>query len=121
MKNLVFSYNNHNFVRVSKKTAKRFFDKGLTVVFCPCNLRPFGFWGCESFVNPANCDGQAFDTVVNSFEYYNCNLSETGKYTAFYIPAFYADKKTGIKDDNGFLYMHNNSKNNLVYDETFIY
>ena len=28
----------------------------------------------------------SFSTVLSHFEYYNCCNSETGKYTAFYIP-----------------------------------
>lgn len=119
MNNTTFRYNNFDFVRISKKTAKKYFDKGLTVVFCPCKMRPFGVWAAGSFINPANCDGRSFDTVVNSFEFYNCSYPETGRYTAFYIPAFYADKKTGKKDEKAFYYMHNNDNNVLMYDTNF--
>ena len=78
----------YNFKRVSKKIARAAYNNGLTVVFCPCNLRPFNnYFGLDMPINRANidCDFQTFETVLNAFEYYNCN-TETGKYTAFYIP-----------------------------------
>jgi hypothetical protein len=30
-------------------------------------------------------DAASFDTFVNSFEWYNCTMNETGYYTAFYL------------------------------------
>ena len=36
-----------------------------------------------------------FNNLVNSFEYYNCINSETGKYSAFYIPVCTVDRFTG--------------------------
>lgn len=74
------------YTRINKTTARRYFDIGLPIVFCPVNLRPFTPWHVEI----EQCKGglrvdDNFDTFCNSFEYYNCNNSETGKYSAFYI------------------------------------
>lgn len=76
------------FKRIDKKSARRAFSNRLPVVFCPCNLRPGGPWHPEIVIDPARemLTGSSFDSICNSFEFYNCNLSETGKYTAFYIP-----------------------------------
>lgn len=85
MNNYTFSDGNKNYKRIDKRTARRAFDNGLTVVFCPCNLRPFTPWHCETDIQKSRCDGYSFDYMVNLFEVYNCRDSETGKYTAFYI------------------------------------
>ena len=68
--------------RISKTAAKKAYDaKG--VYICPCNIRPFGIWGMGVWVKSSS--GEAFEKVVNAFEFYNCNSNETGKYAAFYI------------------------------------
>lgn len=75
------------FIRVDKKTARRAYNNGLNVVFCPVNISPLNKWGLEMTMNceNLNCNFIEFDKLVNEYEFYNCN-SETGKYTAFYIP-----------------------------------
>lgn len=83
MKNYTF----HNLHRVNKTIAKTYFTAGKDVIFTPCNCRPVNdVFGLAMPMNKCNqnCDGQSFDSIVNAFEYYNCN-AETGKYTAFYV------------------------------------
>lgn len=72
--------------RITKTQARAAYDKGLTVLFCPVNLRPFGAWRLDMKINKSfwSCDGLSFESVLDSFEYYNCD-KETGKYAAFYI------------------------------------
>jgi len=94
MKNMYFSYNGFKFKRITKKTAKACFRTGFDVVFCPVNLRPFTMYHFESVINAARVN-DGFENVVNAFEYYNCINSETGKYTAFYIPVKMIDMFTG--------------------------
>ena len=36
-----------------------------------------------------------FETMLNTFEYYNCITNVTGRYTAFYIPVTEVDRFTG--------------------------
>ena len=120
MKQYSFDYNGYNFVRVSKKTAKRFFESSYPVVFCPCNLCPFGVFGSAVTLKKSD-DNADFIKAVNAFEFYNIRNAETGYYTAFYIPAVYVDKKTGEKDPHGFYYGHDNSKNKLAYDNSYIF
>ena len=84
--------NRFYFERVDKKTARRAYNNNLTVIFCPVNLSPFSPWGLDMPMNKENynCNGIEFEKLINEFEFYNCN-SETGRYTAFYIPVKYTD------------------------------
>lgn len=85
------------FIRISKREAERRYNAGETVRFCACNLSPVNMWGCfcdykrEAF-SPIAGDGfntvvprnREFETVVNAFQFYNCD-NETGRYPAFYV------------------------------------
>lgn len=71
-----------NYERVSKATARKLFNNGDIVYFCPVNLRPGKPFSPEvaqvkTFIT--------FDHLVDIFEFHNCFSCETGKYTAFYI------------------------------------
>lgn len=87
MNNYTFYKENYTFTRIPKNKAKAAYNNGLTVVFCPCKLQPFGSWGLSMDMNKCNinCNDIDFDKLCNEYEYYNCN-SETGKYISFYIP-----------------------------------
>lgn len=94
MRKLFFdNENGFTFVRVNKTTARKLYNDGLTVHFCPCNLRPFNRYGfgldMDMNKNDIGNDGHTFDDVLMYFEAYNCWGTETGKYTAFYIPVLY--------------------------------
>ena len=41
MRNMYFNCNGQTFKRIDKKTARTAYKNGLTVIICPCNLRPF--------------------------------------------------------------------------------
>ena len=91
MKKYEYIYKGFHMQRIDKKTARKAYNNGLTVVLCPVNLRPGPPWSPEMKANKNNMYGCDFEPVVNSFEFYNCINSETGKYTAFYIPVVYID------------------------------
>lgn len=89
-----FESNGRIFTRVSKAAAKRAFIDGFTIAFCPSNLRPMTMWHPEYIFNRetrgeyiADETGAEndFNNLLNSFEYYNCTNTETGRYTAFFI------------------------------------
>lgn len=84
MNNYTISGNGRTFTRISKATAKKRYNSGLPVALCPVNFNPCGFWYSAYITAPKLNLEHSFDSVVNSFEYYNCN-SQAGKYTAFYI------------------------------------
>ncbi len=75
------------YIRISKAQARKAFDAGKAMWFCPCKLYPFGGWRPACLINPADyAEAQRpFDTVVRDFESYNCTCNETGTYAAFYI------------------------------------
>lgn len=73
-------------VRIGKKQARKLYNTGKTVYLAACNANLKSRWIHPFMINSTNvdCDGQSFDSVVNAFEYYNCN-SELGKYAAYYV------------------------------------
>lgn len=97
MNNYIFRDNNGvEYRRITKRTARKAYMAGYTVVLCPCNLRPFNPWGIGASINRkdraiyvADEIGveNDFNNLVASNEWYNCINSETGRYAAFYIQA----------------------------------
>ena len=71
--------------RVNKATARRVFNAGGVVIMCACNLRPDSYWSPSVPIAAGNYETpRAFDSLVNEYAYYNCNINECGKYAAFY-------------------------------------
>lgn len=103
MRAYTFTENGFTFERVDKKQARKAYNNGLTVRFCPCNLRPGSPFRFDMDMNRAqeNCAGAIFDRLVNVFELFNCRDKETGKYAAFYIPVVLVDRFTGEKPTAG--------------------
>ena len=87
----VFEDKAHRFTRISKQAAKKLYNSGepFKLALCPVNLRPryprsphyplteqkFDCWDKLA----------TLDDIARDFEWYNCTLSETGYYAAFYI------------------------------------
>ena len=92
-----FTNNGKTWERITKKQARAAYNNGLTVLFCPVNMRPFTPWHLEIDVNKnfEGYNGVSFEKAVNAFEIYNCTDNETGRYTAFYIPIREVDRFTG--------------------------
>lgn len=93
MKKYTFTNGGYTFKRIDKKAARRAYENGLRVLLCPVNLRP-GY----PFHPETSISGKApatFEEALNAFEYYNIRNSETGFYTAFYIPVVEVDRFTG--------------------------
>lgn len=88
MNNYIFKDSNgKQYKRIDKRQAKKLYDAGETVIFCPCNLRPFdNYFGLDMDINRANinCNFADFRKIVSDYELFNCTDTETGKYTAFY-------------------------------------
>lgn len=70
------------FVRISKCEAKRRYNAGEIIRICACNMSPVNMWSW--YYDCGLETGEEFETVVNAFQYYNCN-NETGRYPAYYV------------------------------------
>ena len=92
-----FTNNGKTWERITKKQARAAYNNGLTVLFCPVNMRPFTPWHFEIDVNKnfEGYNGVSFEKAVNAFEIYNRTYNETWRYTAFYIPIREVDIFTG--------------------------
>lgn len=110
MNKLYFTNNGFTFKRIDKKQARRAYINGLTVLLSPCNLHPFGVWNTATPANRRTREQYTadeigvkndFNNLVNSFEFYNCRDTQTGKYTAFYIPVVNVDRFTGEPSEGG--------------------
>ena len=67
-------------VKLQKRTARNLYNLGVDITLHPCKLRS----GVADYtVN--NSSGRDFDALINEYEFYNCNLNETGKYAAYYV------------------------------------
>ena len=69
--------------QVQKRTAKKLFESGETIFLQSCKMRPFGAWSTCYDINKERVNGANFESIVNNFEYYNCD-NERGLYTTFY-------------------------------------
>lgn len=74
-------WRNLSLERVSKRTARRYYNNGESIIILPvkCYSEQFAF-ETEKNYNKI----RTFDNLVTEFEYYNCN-HETGHYAAFYV------------------------------------
>lgn len=66
--------------RINKREARNRFNKCEDIYISPCKFNPELTYSTISRLSSGN-----FDTVVNTFEYYNCNNNETGTYASFYV------------------------------------
>lgn len=72
--------------RVDKRIARKLYNEGKDVMFCPCNMRPDHTFGMGILENKdwLGNEGKSFDEVSDWYTWYNCN-SETGRYVAYYM------------------------------------
>jgi len=82
-----------DFKKINKTMARKIFDNGGTVYLVPCKVypsydnmwvQPFELSKQNHGVESEDICPTAFDSIVNSFEYYNCQHNELGTYTSFY-------------------------------------
>ena len=108
MNKFEFKDNGRTFERVSKAVAKKAFIAGFTIAFCPSNLRPGAPWHPEyitdremrsDYITDDIGAANDFQNLLNSFEYYNCTTSETGKYSMFFVEA--SDNYIHLSFENG--------------------
>ena len=95
MRQRTYTDGGKTYTRVSKAKARAAYNAGLAVVLCPVNLRPGAPWHPEIRTTKDRCENEDFERVLNAFEFYNIRDTETGYYTAFYIPVHTVDRFTG--------------------------
>lgn len=70
------------YIEISKRQARERFNDGKIVRLMASNLNPHSYWGEPLPIN--NEQEKSFESVCNSFSYYNCT-KETGLKIKFYI------------------------------------
>ena len=75
---------NGKYTRIRKDVARKLFNEGRILYLTPSNVAASdsNMWIKPYAIN--NRAGQDFDSLVNNYEYYNCNW-ELGYYTNFWI------------------------------------
>lgn len=73
--------------RVSKRRAISAYEAGNDVIITPVYVDPFNMWRPHARVSNKRRWGVdvTFDSIVNEYEYYNCNSNEVGRYPAYYV------------------------------------
>lgn len=69
--------------RINKTTARKLYNEHKDFWITACNMRP----ECGILIGSSSFERMTetpFDTMVNSFTYYNCD-NERGRYPAYYI------------------------------------
>lgn len=86
MINISFTHNGTNYHRITKDIARKAYNAGKRVVFSPCKVNPTSAWipVYDVCIDDSQEEKPTFDTLVNSYEYYNCN-NHLGSYAAYYI------------------------------------
>lgn len=70
-------------IKINKVAAKGFYLQGKTIYLLPCKCSPDGLWVKPYAINKDN-DGD-FETLINSYTYYNCSNYELGRRCSYYI------------------------------------
>lgn len=76
-----------SWARVSKRHARSAYNVGYDVIITPVYVDPFSMWRPHTRISNKKQWGVdvTFDSIVNEYEYYNCNSNEVGRYPAYYV------------------------------------
>ena len=69
--------------QIIKSTAKKLYDSGEAIYLNASNLSLNNPWTSPVRIQMNAENPESFESVVNSYRYYNCN-NETGKYVNFF-------------------------------------
>ena len=82
-------------VKISKTTAREFYQSGKTIAIVPGKIRPP--WYPVYFTGVNQCENFSFDEISHSFKYYNNSYYPgSGDNLAYYIPV--------VKTENSYIY-----------------
>ena len=87
MNKYTFEKDGKTYCRISKQTARGYYDAGVEILACPCNLRPGAIWHPEIYIcrEMAFPYASTFDKVIDYVTGMNCLNNETGRYLAYYV------------------------------------
>ena len=74
----------HKYTRISKRRARKLFNSGTPVYFCPCKMRPGGPAHFGALIDPAK-HREDFDKIDSDYGHYNSDSWEVGYYNSFYL------------------------------------
>lgn len=69
--------------QINAITARKLYEKGVKIWMHPCNLTVNNCWQVPHHCQKTNEITECFDSVINSFAYYNCD-KERGKRVIFF-------------------------------------
>ena len=69
--------------QIDKNKARKLWEAGEQIGFCPCNLNPKAFQSAFFVAFSKDDDEPDFNKFVNAYTFYNCGSKETGKYPSF--------------------------------------
>lgn len=70
------------FQQINKTKAEKFFNEGREIFLLPCRANPHSIWVEMSPLSKK--DGDNFKSLVNAFEYYNCD-GQIGRYAVCFV------------------------------------
>ena len=87
MNKYTFEKDGKTYCRISKQTARGYYDAGVEILACPCNLRPGTIWHPEIYIcrEMAFPYASTFDKTIAYVTGMNCLNNETGHYLAYYV------------------------------------
>lgn len=87
MNKYTFEMDGKTYCRISKQTARGYYDAGVKILACPCNLRPGAIWHPEIYIcrEMAFPYASTFDKTIAYVTGMNCLNNETGRYLAYYV------------------------------------
>ena len=88
MINRIFTdHDGASWMRISKRRARSEYENGRDVIITPAFVDPFNIWRPHTRISNKRQWGVdvTFDSIINEYEYYNCNSNELGRYPAYYV------------------------------------
>lgn len=87
MNKYAFEKDGKTYCRISKAAARGYYDAGVEILACPCNLRPGAPWHPEVYIcrEMAFPYASTFDKTIAYVAGMNCLNSEIGRYLSYYV------------------------------------
>ena len=84
MREETYERNGVRYIRITKNSARKYFDMGKVSGLFPVNANPDSRFWQPTYITKRT-DDEKFDTYVNAFKHCNCTSYQTGFYVMFFI------------------------------------